>query len=92
MQVTFILKDFTDAFYNGTEGGSIVGLLNMADADKFDKLKRMAAERRVSMKIASGQFRDAVELNQLLRSACRFMFKLEPRKGYKLATFEVAKA
>lgn len=91
MKVTVILKDFTEQFYSGTESGSIVGLLNLSDADKFSKLKAMSAEKRVTMKIGNGQFRDAVELNALLRVPCNFVFRLEPRKGYKLATFQVNK-
>jgi hypothetical protein len=51
----------------------------------------MAAEKRITMKIGSGQFRDAVELNSMLRNPCRFEFKLEPRRGYKLITFEITK-
>jgi len=90
MKITFILKDFTEQFYTGN-GASIVGLLNMPDDAKFDKLKHMAAEKRITMKIGSGQFRDAVELNSMMRSPCRFEFKLEPRKGYKLATFSITK-
>lgn len=92
MRCTFILKDFSDAFYVGTESGSIVGLLNLTDAQKWEKLRNMAAERRVSMKIGSGQFRDQVELNLMMRSPCTFSFKLEPRRGYKLATVEVSLA
>ena len=90
MKVTFILKDFTDAFYQGV-GDSIVGLLNMSDEDKFEKLKRMSHEKRISIKIGSGQFRDAVDLNQLMREPCTFSFKLESRKGYKLASFNITK-
>lgn len=91
MKVTFTLKDLTDAFYNGF-GSSIVGLLNMPDNEKFAYLSRKAKEKelKISMKIASGQFRDAVELNQLLRKDnLSYSFKIEPRKGYKLVTFEI---
>ena len=91
MRCTFILKDFTDQFFHGTDSGSIVGLLNMPDEDKFRKLCRMADERRVTRKIGSGQFRDAVDLNSILRGPCAFAFNLEPRKGYKLASFEISK-
>ena len=91
MRVTCILKDFTEQFYTGTESGSIVGLLNMSDADKWEKLKAMAGEKRIKIKIESGQFRDAVALNQLLRGPVSIAFRLEPRKGYKLATFDITK-
>ena len=91
MKITFILKDLTDAFYEGF-GESIVGLLNMADPDKFAKLNKMAHEKRVKMKIGNDSFRDKVELTQMLRSPCAYSFKLEPRKGYRLATFEIVPA
>ena len=92
MHCTFILKGFTDQFFNGTDSGSIVGLLNMSDEDKFRKLCRMADEKRATRKIGSGQFRDAVDLNMMLRKPCTFTFKLEPRKGYRLASFDIVEA
>ena len=92
MKITVILKDFTEQFYTGTEGGSIVGLLNISDADKFEKLCKMAGEQRVTMKIGTGQFREAVELNVMRRGPIDITFKLELRKGYKLATFEICRA
>jgi hypothetical protein len=88
MKVTVILKDFSEVFFNGN-GQGIVGFLNLSDSEKFEKLKRMHAEKRVSMKIGSGQFRDAVELNSMMRKPCAYAFRLEPRKGYKLAMFEI---
>lgn len=92
MKVTFILKALTDVFYEGN-GDSIKGLLRMTDAEKFEYLtKRHQDFPQCSMKVGSGQFRDKVDLNMALRKACRFSFKLEPRKGYKLATFEVEAA
>ena len=92
MKVTVILKDFTEQFYTGTECGSIVGLVNMPDDMKFETCRRLAGEKRVTMKIDTGQFRDAMELNSMRRDPCTFTFKLENRKGYKLATFEIIKA
>lgn len=92
MRCTFILKDFSDAFYAGTESGSVVGLFNMPDEDKFRRLCRMADEKRVTRKIGSGQFRDAVDLNAMLRDPCTFKFSLEPRRGYRLASFEIVRA
>ena len=89
MKITVILKDFTEQFYHGTECGSIVGLLNMDAPEQFETCRRLAGEKRVTMKIGTGQFRDAVELNGMRRKPCRITMKLEPRKGYKLATFEI---
>jgi hypothetical protein len=90
MQITFILKNLTDAFYHGTESGSIIGLLNMTDAEKFTYLNKKANDKMVSMKIGSGQFRDKVELNQIIHNpSARYSFDLQPRKGYKLAIFNI---
>jgi hypothetical protein len=91
MRCTFILKNLTDAFYEGSESGSIVGLMSLSDKDKWDKLNRMANQQLTTLRIGSGQFRDRVELNQMLREPCTFSFKLEPRKGYRLATFDILK-
>ncbi|MCP3024977.1 hypothetical protein [Cupriavidus basilensis] len=91
MKVTFILKGVTDTFYEG-RGDAIVGLLNMSDAEKFAYLNKARHDFGFSMKIGTGQFRDAVELNQILREAPAFTFTLEPRRGYKLATFQITKA
>ena len=87
MKITAILKDFTDHFYNG--GETIPSFLSMDNRAKWEKIKRMGHEKRVSVKIGNGQFRDAVELNQLMREPVDIDFKLEPRRGYKLATFEI---
>lgn len=90
MKVTVILKNFNEQFYNGFSG--FVGLLNMDNQEKFEKLKKMHHEKRVSMKIGNGAFNNSVELNQILRDQQpQITFKLEDRRGYKLATFEVTK-
>ena len=88
MKVTFIIKNMSEAFYNGN-GESITGLLKMTDADKFTYLNKSRHDHGFTMKIGTGQFRDQVELNQLLRTNPPVAFKLEPRRGYKLATFEI---
>ena len=92
IKVTFTLRDLTDVFYEGTGDDRIKGLNNMDDAEKFAYLSKKSKEGTLSikMKIASGQFKDAVALNSLIRSPCNYKFKLEPRVGYKLATFEVS--
>ena len=84
IKVTVIIKDVTDAFFVGM-GESIVGLLNMTDADKFTNLNKQL--ERFPMKIGSGSFRDRVELNSMIKRPHTITFKLEPRRGYKLATF-----
>lgn len=90
MKITVILKDFTEQFFIGF--GEIVGFNQMADIEKFNYCKKLSTDKRATMKIGSGQFRDAVEFNSLMRNPCNIEFKLEPRRGYKLATFEITKA
>ena len=87
MKITVILKDKSDAFYNGNE--RIVGLLQMDDVKKFQRLNELVFEGRATSKVGNGSFRDKVELNQILRKPRTIHFKLEPRKGYKLATFDI---
>lgn len=48
--------------------------------------------RNVSLKIGNGSFRDRVEWNQLFRdSRDKMRATIEPRKGYKLVTFELSR-
>ncbi|AKR54341.1 hypothetical protein XM25_00680 [Devosia sp. H5989] len=86
MKVTFTIKNLTDNAY--------AELAAMSDADRFAKLTKWAfgdMRHCVSQKIGSGQFRDRVELNQIMRRQdVRFNYKIEPRRGYKLATFNIA--
>ena len=89
IKVTVIIRDVTDAFFEGV-GNSIIGLLNMTDADKFTHLNKQL--ERFPMKIGSGSFRDRVELNSMIKGPHAITFKLEPRRGYKLATFTFSKA
>lgn len=91
MKVTVILRDKTEQFYTGF-GESIIGLLNMTDAEKFAYLNKRRNDHGFSMKIGTGQFRDSVDLNQMLRRPVSYAFKLEPRRGYRLAIFEIAPA
>jgi hypothetical protein len=94
MKVTFILKDFSDDFYNGfgtSELGS-VGLLNMTNEEKYKTLENLSfCIKNVKMKIGLDRFSDRVELNSIQRGKCNYDFKIEPRRGYKLVTFEVTK-
>jgi hypothetical protein len=90
MKVTVILKDFTEIFYEGF-GESIKGLNQMDNMEKFQYCKKLHGDKRATMKIATGQFRDAVEFNSMMRDPVKIEFKIEPRKGYKLATFEITK-
>lgn len=88
MKVTFILKNLTDEFFEGTPSGSIVGLMSMSDAEKLKKLLTHQTDS-IKLKIGNGSFRDRVEFNQILRAPRSLSFRLEPRRGYRLATFLV---
>lgn len=90
MKVTAIIKNANTAFFEGF-GESIKGLNNMNDKEKFDYLLNMGVSSPsiVATKIGGGMFRDKVELNQLRRKDFALSYKLENRKGYKLAIFEV---
>lgn len=82
MKVTFILKNLTDRFYDG--------LSDLSNTDKFWELRKLSAgdlRHCISMKIGTGQFRDAVDLNEIVKRDHSATFKIEPRKGYRLATF-----
>ena len=90
MKATFIVKNVTQEFYTGF-GSSIVGIDNMPPRERFHYLNKKAAEGalEISLKIGNGSFRDRVELNQLLRKEeLRIDYKDEPRRGYRLLTFE----
>jgi len=90
MKVTAIIKDVNDSFFNGF-GDSIKGLNNMDDREKFNYLLNLGVSNpsMVTTKVGSNMFRDRVELNQLRRKEFKLSYKLENRRGYKLATFEV---
>ena len=90
MKVTAIIKNVNDAFFQGF-GDSIKGLNNMSDLEKFNYLlnKGVTDPQIVSTKVGGGMFKDRVALNQLRRGYFELSYKLENRRGYKLATFEV---
>lgn len=90
MKVTAIIKNVSDAFFFG-HGDSIQGLNNMNDLEKFNYLmnKGVSNPDIVSTKVGANMFRDKIELNQLRRKPFSLTYKLENRRGYKLATFEL---
>ena len=87
MKITFILKDLTEAFYEG--GTYSIGLKRLNDFEKFLFLLYYARNNYfgITCKIGNGSFRDKVEFNQTMRKNYILSFSLEPRRGYKLATF-----
>lgn len=88
MRVTMILKNLSDAFFEGC-GEHIKGLNNMTDAEKFEHLRNCSRDLGITMKIGTGQFRDQVELNSLLRGPHKVTYALLPRRGYRIAEFMV---
>ena len=85
MQITATLHNLTDSFY--------AEFAALSPADQFARLNKLRHDlpHCIKIKIGTGQFRDAVDLNSLLKQSHTFTAKLEPRKGYKLATFEATK-
>jgi hypothetical protein len=95
MQATAILKDFSSLFYDGdTERPDVFpGFLHQSPAEQWKKVQSLKADGRVSVRIGhANAFRDQVELNQLVRGPHSIACKVEPRRGYKLATFTFSKA
>jgi hypothetical protein len=91
MQTTFIVKNLTPEMIDG------VNALQAGDA--FAKLNKWATgdlRHCVTVKNGAGAFRDRVEWNQIMRRVnageASLAFKCEPRRGYKLFTFQLANA
>lgn len=88
MKITFTVKNLTESAH--------AELAAMSDAERFAKLTKWAfgdLRHCISQKIGSSHaFRDRVELNQIMRNPKFETYKIEPRKGYKLATFEISQA
>ena len=89
IKATVIIKDVSEVFFDGN-GSSIIGLLNMTDADKFKYLQNHSLGFPV--KIGNGSFRERVYLNSMIKGSHTISFKIDPRRGYKLATFTFSKA
>lgn len=95
MKVTAIIKDVSPCFFTGwgTPGGpmEIVGFDTKTNEEKLRYVLKNDLGKSVTAKIERGAFRDQVELNMLMRGPVEVTYKLEPRRGYKLATFEITK-
>ena len=82
MRITFIIKDIDTA-----------DIEKMPAKEAFDTLHKYSygdLRHYVAIKWGTGNaFRDRVEANQLLRGEYTLTFKIEPRRGYQLATFEL---
>ena len=80
MTITAIVKDLTDSYLEKLKAMEPIALLEQLKKLKQDNLK-------VSIKIGTGQFRDSVELNQLVRKPYTYQVEWGDRRGYKLVTF-----
>ena len=86
MKVTATIKDKSEEFYADLDG--------MTAKAAFDYLSKNAygtyAMHGLSLKIGNGQFRDRVDLNQVLRKPdCSYKYRREARRGYFLVTFDI---
>jgi hypothetical protein len=93
MKITVIVRDLSDAFWNGN-GDLIPSFLSQSPVDRLDRLTRLSVDlpRNISIKVGNGSFRDKVDWNQAMRDATRkerMTAKIEPRRGYRLVTFEL---
>jgi hypothetical protein len=92
MKVTAIIKNVSSEFFEGF-GESITGLNNLIDdKERFNYLMNMGVKNPsiVSTKVGRGTFGERVELNRMRQQDYKLSYKLENRRGYKLATFEVS--
>jgi len=87
MKTTFIAQNLTEQ--------TIESVMAMQAIEAHEKLTKWAfgdLKHCVSQKCGAGSFRERVEWNGIIRDAKSgaksLKFKIEPRKGYKLITFE----
>ena len=91
MKTTAIFRNLSDQFWSGF-GESIPSFLAQSPLEQFQRAKRLVHEMPgyVTLKVGNGSLRDAVEWNQLFRdSRDKITATIEPRRGYKLITFEL---
>lgn len=86
MTATVILKNLSDAFWHGSEFVG-PGFFAQTPAQQWERCKRLAADGMASIRIGHGAFREQVEFNSAMREPHEITSRVEPRKGYKLATF-----
>lgn len=93
MKATAILRNLSDTFWNGSEHFPTPGFLTQNPKEQWARVLQLCRERySATLKIETGQFRDQVELNQILRGEHTIACTVEPRRGYKLATFTIERA
>lgn len=88
MQTTFILKNIVDEMVT-----QVAALPSIEAHNKLEKWAFGDLKHCVSQKCGSGHFRDRVEWNGIMRDVKSgtktLRHKVEPRKGYKLVTFDL---
>lgn len=83
MQTTFIVKNLTD--------DTLATLAAMEPRAMHDKLAKWAfgdLRHCVSVKYGRGSFGDRVAWNGKMKANAAITARIEPRKGYRLVTFE----
>ena len=87
MQVTAILKNLSEAFYNG-HGTSIESFLAKSAREQFDYCNgSQGRDLGITLKFGRGSFGERVDFNRDWKTGKPMTSKIEPRKGYKLVTF-----
>lgn len=81
MKVTFIVRNMPDE--------SMQGLTSEALYQKLHKWAYGDLKHSVKVKYGRGIFSDRVDLNRIMRNNPKFEHKIEPRRGYKLVTFNI---
>lgn len=86
MKVTFILRNLTDS--------ALENLAAMTDYERFQRLIKWAygdLKHCVSVRFGtSNSFGERVRVNTAIKDGQVFKaYRLDPRRGYKLATFEI---
>jgi len=84
LRATFTVKNITDSMWDQLKA--------MSSYDAFNKLRKWAygdLKHLVSMKVGNGQLNKQIEFNSAFKSNKPMTMTIEPRKGYKLVTFEI---
>lgn len=92
MKATVILRNLSEIFWNGGGVFPTPGFLTQEPKAQWARVQTLCRDGLATLKIETGQFRDQVELNQILRGAHTITCTVESRRGYKLATFTIEKA
>lgn len=92
MKMTVIIRNLSDAFWHGNED-SIPSFIDQSPHDRLENLKRLSSDlpEKISFKVGDGSIRDRVEWNFESKKPGtieRMTSKIEPRRGYRLVTFE----